>query len=309
MQMSANYFEKPITSTTKYCAVLGHPIRHSASPIMHNAALGAMGLNWRYLAFDVLPHFIPEVLKVGGIMGFVGFNLTVPHKIIAFDSVDIVDEEASKYEAVNTVRFDVEVEPGVWIPVGQVEDIGERPIRSYGFNTDAEAVARALKEDLDFEPAGKIIFIVGTGGAGKTAALRLAQMSVKRLYLYNRTLSKVIDIVKKIQEINPLVEVIVGYPEEEIDLLINGTSLGLKPDDPLPVDISRFPLEKAKAVYDMIYNPPLTPLLQQAKKAGCKVANGISMLLYQGAAAFEIWTGLKPPLHIMRTALEEFVYK
>lgn len=301
-------FHKPIDPSTKYCAVIGHPIRHSGSPAMHNAGFAELGLNWRYLAFDVQPRFVPDVVRVAGLLGFVGLNFTVPHKHIAYQSVDVLEPAVRKWEAVNTVVYEIEIEPGVWVPTSKIEERPDKSIRSHGYNTDADAIVRALREDLKIELAGSKIFIVGTGGAGRTAALRLAEEPISRLYLYNRTVAKAEEVAAQIRLMRPGLEVIVDYPEEEVDILINATSLGLKEEDPLPVDLKRFPLSRVRCVYDMIYNPPKTPLLNAAEYAGCKCANGLGMLLYQGAAAFELWTGRSAPLMVMRQALEDFVY-
>ena len=128
------------------------------------------------------------------------------------------------------------------------------------------------------------------------------------LFLVNRTQSKAEAVAKEIRERHPGVKVNLGYPEKPVDLLLNATSLGLKADDPLPFDGKQFSLRQAGAVYDMIYRPAETALLKAAKAVGCRVANGLGMLLYQGAAALELWSGRTAPVEIMRRALEKNVY-
>ncbi len=291
---------------TRLCAVFGQPIRHSASPALHNAAFEAAGLDWAYVACEVEPRFLGEALVGAGRMGFCGLNLTVPHKLEALEWVDVLDESARAWGAVNTVVFEVEVD-GEWFPVGLREPDG-RPIRSKGYNTDADALIRALKEDLRVEPRSARVLLLGAGGAARSAALRLADEGVLELWLVNRTLSKVEELAAEISNRYPAVTVEVGYPESDVEIILNGTSLGLKSGDPLPLDTDRFPLERADGVYDMIYRPAVTPLLTAAQAAGCQTANGLGMLLYQGAAAWELWTGRPAPLEVMREALGREVY-
>ncbi len=149
--------------------------------------------------------------------------------------------------------------------------------------------------------------LLGAGGAGRTAALKLASENVAELFLVNRTQEKAEAIAGEIIERFPSVKVSVGYPKTIVDLILNATSLGLKTDDASPLDEKQFSLKQTRAVYDMIYRPAETKLLAAAKKAGCKTANGLGMLLHQGAKAFEIWTGKPAPLDVMRKALESAV--
>ena len=274
---------------------------------MHNAAMAALGLNWRYLAFDVAPDDLRSALAGAKAMNFIGLNLTVPHKLLAVEMVDYLDDSAKIWGAVNTVRFEAQDTRGDWKPVGQFEDIPQRT-RTAGFNTDADAIVRSLREDLSLEPAGATILLLGAGGAGRVAALRLAAEKVGELHLVNRTMSKAESLAEEIRTRFPGVKVNVGYPPQSIDLVLNATSLGLKAQDEPPLRDSDFPLRKAKAVYDMIYRPAETRLLAAAKAAGCTVANGIGMLLYQGAAALELWSGQKVPIQVMRDALIKNVY-
>lgn len=298
---------RPIDAATRYCAVYGHPIKHSASPAMHNAAMAKLGLNWRYLAFDVQPENLRAAILGAKAMKFIGLNLTVPHKILAVEMVDVVDQAASAWGAVNTIRFETQ-RNGQWVPVGQCspEEVGD--IRSHGFNTDADAVIQSIREDLQLELRGAKVLLLGAGGAGRTAALKLAAEAVDRLYLVNRTRQKAEEIAREIQILFPSVNVTIGYPEGAVDLALNATSLGLKAGDPLPFDGGTFSLTKARAAYDMIYRPAETPFLQATKAAGCKTANGLGMLLYQGAKALELWCGQAAPTETMRAALKKNIY-
>jgi shikimate dehydrogenase len=299
----------PIDATTRCCAVYGHPIKHSASPAMHNAALRELGLNWRYLAFDVLPAELAAAIAGAKAMRFLGLNLTVPHKHMAMNLVDELDESARVWGAVNTIRFEGKGADGQWRPLGDLPPDAEGEVRSRGFNTDADAIVRALREDLEISDFGATeVVLLGVGGAGSVAALRLAAEGVKHLYVVNRTVTKAEAVALEIRQRFPAQAVTVGYPGHAVDVLLNATSLGLKTDDPLPLDESLFPLTRARCVYDMIYRPAETGLLRAARAAGCRVSNGLGMLLYQGAKALELWSGQTAPVDVMRAALAETIY-
>lgn len=261
---------------------------------MQNAGIAALGLNWRYLAFDVASQNLREAIAGAKRMGFIGVNLTVPHKLLALDMVDTLDEAAKSWGAVNTIRF-------------EAGDAGE--VRSHGFNTDADAITQSLREDLGIELRGAKVLLLGVGGAGRVAALKLATEQVAELFLVNRTESKAEAVATEIRLRHPNVKVEVGYPSGEVDLVLNATSLGLKLDDALPLDERSFSWRQTRAVYDMIYRPAETPLLKAAKAAGCRIANGIGMLLYQGAKALELWSGKPAPVEVMRRALVANVYE
>jgi shikimate dehydrogenase len=283
----------PINAATRLCAVLGSPIRHSASPAMHNAAFAALGLNWRYLAFEVDPKNLRAAIAGARAMNFAGLNLTVPHKLLAVDMVDELDVSAKVWGAVNTIRF---------------EKTEDGKVRAVGFNTDADAIVTSLRDDLQVELRGAKVLLLGAGGAGRTAALKLAAENVAELFLVNRTASKAEEVAGEIKRQFPSVKVSVGYPKAEVDLLLNATSLGLKSGDGSPLDEKEFSFKQAAAAYDMIYQPAETKFLAAAKAAGCRVANGIGMLVHQGAKAFEIWTGKSAPVDVMRRAVEGSIY-
>jgi shikimate dehydrogenase len=297
-----------LRATTRYCAVLGHPVRHSASPAMQNAGIAALGLDWRYLAFDTPPEQLAEAIAGAKAMRFIGLNLTVPHKLLAVSLVDALDASARKWGAVNTIRFEARDRGGRWRPLGECTEPPAGKVRAHGFNTDADAIVRALREDLSVRLRGARVLLLGAGGAGRVAALRLAEAGVQSLHLVNRTRARAAQLAKEIRRRSPRVRVAVGYPEGAVDLVLNATSLGLKPGDELPFDGALFRLERARAAYDMIYRPAETPFLRAAWRAGCRTANGIGMLLYQGAAALEIWTGKRAPINAMRRALEHEIY-
>ncbi len=297
-----------INAATRLCAVYGFPIRHSASPAMHNAAFARLGLNWRYLAFEVHPDNLRDAIAGARAMQFSGLNLTVPHKLLAMQIVDELDESSKTWGAVNTVRFEARDAGGNWQPLHHFSESISGDIRTQGFNTDSDGIARSLREDFGLKLAGLKVLLVGTGGAGQVAALRLAMEGVAELFVTDYVIAKAETVAEEIRKRYPRVKVTVGFPKGEMDLLLNATPIGLKPGDPSPVDEKQFPLRQARAVYDMIYKPAETKLLALAQAAGCKTSNGLGMLLHQGAAAFEIWTGQPAPIEVMRRALEQNVY-
>lgn len=327
-------FANPVGATTRYCAVYGHPIKHSASPAMQNAGIAALGLNWRYLAFEVHPNDLGAAIAGAKAMKFVGLNLTVPHKLLALHMCDVLDESARTWGAVNTIRFEARRGNGPWQPLAEVpaDEIGE--IRSHGFNTDADAIVRSINEDLGVTLRGTSVLLLGAGGAGRAAALKLAAEGVANLFLLNRTEEKAgqiaieinsrfpgvrihvtvqnpnkeAELAQSIRRQNPAINVFHGYPNDPVDLVVNATSLGLKESDALPINLDWLRSRRPKFVYDMIYRPAETQLLREAKAAGCRTSNGIGMLLYQGAKALELWSGKPAPIQQMREALERNVY-
>jgi shikimate dehydrogenase len=273
-------------------AVLGHPIKHSISPPMHNAALTEMAAHdsrfcgWKYFRFDVPPEDLPRALERLHECGFLGLNLTVPHKILAFERVAQIDPNARPIGAVNTLR---------------------RTATGWeGFNTDGFGLATAVRETLGRELGGADVILLGAGGAARGAAVECLQRGCASLAIANRT---AVNRNALLAALAPLAGRVAlrgfdpAMPPTDLPagaLVINATSAGLKPDDPPPIDLSRLPAPAG--VYDMIYNPPLTPLLQQAKDLGLPAANGLSMLVHQGVRALEIWSQAVVPVEVMRSA-------
>ncbi len=297
-----------IDASTRCCAVYGHPVAHSASPAMHNAAFAALGFNWRYLAFDVHPDHLRQAMDGARAMQFAGLNLTLPHKLLAMPMVDELDASGKRLGAINTILFQGKDETGAWKPLGLMEPSAVREVRTVGFNTDAGAIIRSLREDLAVEPGGASVLLLGAGGAARVAALQLAAEGARRLHLVNRTAARAEEIACEVRTQTPQAEVTLGYPTGPVDLVLNATSLGLKRSDPLPFDPGQFSLGSAGAVYDMVYRPAETPFIRAAKNAGRPAVNGLGMLLHQGARALEIWTGHPAPVGTMRRALEQSVY-
>lgn len=265
-------------------AVLGHPIGHSLSPVMHNAALKALARSnpefktWRYFRFDVPPARLRSTLKALQKAGFQGVNLTVPHKILAVPMVAKVAAEAVPIGAVNTLKL-------------------HHDEAYYGFNTDGYGLSAALKAAFGFSVRGKPVILLGAGGAARGAAVECLERGCASLWIANRTRETLTELVRTLRRVagkiplHPFApgEVPPGLPKGAV--VINATSLGLSPADPSPIDLSAIP--RPRAVFDMIYNPPETALLRQARALRIPRRNGLGMLVHQGAKALELWTGVK----------------
>lgn len=280
-------------------AVLGHPIQHSLSPIMHNAALQQMGqtdtrfADWHYVRFDVPPAHLTQALALLHKKGFLGINLTIPHKVDVLPHLSQITETAQLMGAVNTLRY----EPGGYC----------------GFNTDGYGLEQGLLQTLNQPLAGAEILLLGSGGAARAAAVHCLQAGCRRLRIANRKPERLTELIKQLAatgrrdavESTPLYALPQDWPTQGV--VINATSLGLAANDPSPIDLAHLP-PKWK-VYDMIYNPPRTALLKQAAAAGRSGANGLSMLVHQGARALELWTEQAVPVHTMQAAAETALQK
>ena len=273
-------------------AVLGHPVAHSISPQMHNAALKAMAESnaefrrWGYFKFDIPPENLSEALSLFQRKGFLGLNLTIPHKVIAVALAKTVNRSAQRMGAVNTLL---------------------RRSEGYaGYNSDGDGLERALKEELNVELHGASVILLGAGGASRAAAVQCLEKGCKELWIGNRSQSRLnalLNTLKGIEGFERIHPFKLGAKVEGIPrtgVLINATSLGLNLNDPAPLNLDDF--DTSLKVYDMIYNPSETPLLQAAIDRGMKAANGLSMLVYQGACSLKIWSGTEVPTKVMMEA-------
>ena len=280
-----------VKSTTRIYGIFGHPIEHSLSPVMQNNAFSELDLDSVYVAFDVPPPSISEAVSAIRALGISGINVTIPHKETIMTHLDEISTDAMLVGAVNTIS--------------NVEG------RLVGFNTDVGGLLRALKDDLDFTPEGKKVFLVGAGGAARAVIVGLGRNYVSEIIIANRTLSKAEDLAKEFGDQFPKAQIKPVMLSDELrikeylpgsDIIINASSAGMKGENPLELPL--YILPKNAVVYDLVYQPKETPLLKEAKKAGIKAVSGHSMLLFQGAEAFELWTGLVAPVKTMRKALE-----
>ncbi|MGD0779410.1 MAG: shikimate dehydrogenase [Dehalococcoidales bacterium] len=278
--------DKVISGKTKICALIGDPVEHTMSPVMHNAAYQKLGLDFVYIAFQVKPEELPQAVAGLKALNIAGFNVTIPHKVAVMPLLDSLDPLAEKIGAVNTV----------------VNDSGKLK----GYNTDAEGFYRALTEH-DFNPKNKKVVVLGAGGASRAITYILAREGAS-LTILNRQqeLDWAEDIAQliredfssevKVLELGHLDEVLPG-----VELLVNATSVGMSPTTNASAVPAKL-LAKIPLVFDIVYNPMKTKLLKEAAAAGAQTIGGVDMLAWQGALAFEKWTGRLAPIDLMREA-------
>jgi len=272
-------------------AVFGDPVAHSASPPMHNAALAALGIPMAYCRLHIRPEELTDALRLLPSKGFIGVNCTIPHKAGALATVDEADDHARLAGSVNTIRIG---------PDGKLQ----------GFSTDGLGLERAVNEQLGVELSAMRVLVLGAGGgAGQAVSMHCANADVKHLTLINRSVEKLHPLQDAVAEVYPRGQISTGAwtdaslkkALDNSDLVINCSSLGMKADDPSPIPASL--IDKRHLLFDTIYITDHTPLMRAADEAGARSANGLTMLLYQGEVAFEIWFQRSAPLEIMREAL------
>jgi len=266
----------------KILGVIGHPIEHSLSPAMHRAALKELGLDYHYDKFEVKPEELGNFVSDAG-ENFLGFNVTVPHKVKIIEFLDSLSKEAELIGAVNTVKFENSL--------------------AKGYNTDGLGALGALKEAG--QPVnGKKVLILGAGGASRAISFQLA-MEGAEISIFDKIGEKAGELAGDIKE---KLDKDVGIPDsspeklDEFNILINATPVGMSPNtdnSPLPGEF----LNPSLTVMDIVYNPLETKLLNEAKEAGCKTVNGTGMLVNQGAESLRIWLGVEAPVETMRNAL------
>ncbi|MCX8172034.1 MAG: shikimate dehydrogenase [Archaeoglobaceae archaeon] len=261
-----------------YLGIIGYPISHSISPKIHNKVMEVLKIDGKYLAFEVRPSELKEAIFGAKALGFRGLNVTIPYKEEVLKFVKPIGEAKL---AVNTIELR----------------------KMEGYNTDIYGVEMAFK-NAEVDVNDKTALVLGSGGAGKAIALALMKMGAK-VIITNRTEIRGIEAVKALREFGQCIfckwEKI---KDLKIDILANATPIGMKgfpSDSPVSDEI----LKPEMVVFDAVYNPLETKLLKKAKEIGCKVINGLEMLIYQAEKAFEIWTGIKPPIDIMRASALE----
>src|SRR5437867_776331 len=277
--------------------IFGDPIAHSFSPQMQNAALRACGIDTQYARFHIRVNELRSALLFLRKLGFAGINLTVPHKIAAFMQIDEADESATRTGAINTIRVHDE--------------------KLIGSTTDGEGFLRAIRTEFSIDLRDLRVMIIGAGGGtGRAIAWQCALENCERLVLINRTPEKANAIRERLrpffmepQVLGPAARLeAIAWEESSIrmqladtDLIVNATPLGMNSSDPAPIPARL--LAPHHMVFDCVYGPSKTALLHAAEQAGARSANGISMLLHQGALSFSIWFDREPPIDAMRTAL------
>ena len=275
-----------ISGKTKVCAIIGDPVEHSLSPIIHNAAFKELGLNLVYVTFTVTTRELQTAILGAKSLGLWGLNVTMPHKNAIMNYLDEVDATAKSIGAVNTV----------------LNNNG----RLIGYNTDGNGAMIALQENGVYLKEKKLV-LIGAGGTAKAIAYQAAQ-DVEELVILNRTPEKAKKLAEMLQKSfgkkvkgAALSSEVLEEELETTDILVNATSVGMDPDvnsSPVPLSLLRRDL----CVMDIVYNPLETRLAADAKSVGAKVVSGIEMLIYQGAVAFEIWTNCPAPTEVMRKA-------
>jgi len=281
-----------------YIYLIGYPLKHSISPYFQQAALDYYQLDIRYQAWETPPGELEQAVSRLRHPQNLGANVTVPYKESVLTLLDEIDEVASLIGAVNTIV--------------------KRDDRLAGFNTDAHGFIQALREQGDFEPESKRVVILGAGGVARAASFALMQERAASLTIINRSLERVQALADSLRsrlasiglesEIVVLPWATTNMPETfaGCHLIVNCTTFGMKhsPEEgksPLGLEV----IPGSALVYDLVYNPSPTPLLQLAQRAGANILGGLPMLVYQGAASFELWTQRKAPIDIMLHRVEE----
>ena len=285
---------EPISAKTRLVGLIGWPIGHSVSPAMHNAAFAALGLDWRYVPLPVdsaLPGAVGDAVRGMRAMGLRGINVTVPHKQAVLPFLDRIAPAAQAMRAVNTIIVEAD---------GSLT----------GDNTDAPGFVADLRAH-GVEPAGQRVLVLGAGGSARAIVYGLAQAGATHITVANRSAERAAALLADLRPFLggahlDIVALPDGVPEaaNDADLVVNCTSLGMTPraeTTPWPADL---PFRPAQAVYDLVYNPADTLLLRQAQADGAHAIGGLGMLIWQGALAFEHWTGQMPPVDVMRAAAE-----
>jgi shikimate dehydrogenase len=274
------------------CGVIGYPLAHSISPRFQQPAFDSLGLDVSYRAYETPPDVLEDFFAALRRDDWLGCNVTIPHKQGALALVDEVTEEARLIGAVNTV---IKASDG----------------RLIGDNTDAAGFLRALTGDAGWSPDGQEAVLLGAGGAALAVAVALLRAGLTRLWLANRTAGRAEALAQTLRrsfgqarlEVVALDPAALRRPLEGAGLLVNSTSVGMAhgpapSETPIPITL----LGGHLLVYDLVYNPAETPLLHAARRAGAPTQEGLPMLIYQGALAFERWTGRPAPVELMMAA-------
>ena len=283
----------PLSAKTQLLGILGWPVRHSFSPAMHNAAAAALALDLAYVPLPVAPAHLEDALRGLVALNFLGANVTVPHKQAVLPFLQTVEPAAQAIGAVNTIKI-------------------TSPHSLSGSNTDWSGFLAALRQH-DIPTAGRDCLVLGAGGSARAVVYALARSGGRhcgRITVFARRPAQARQLVTDLQPHLGAAELRAAawdqLPQAQArhaPLIVNTTPVGMHPNEEHSPWPDKLPFPEDSHVVDLIYNPIETQLLQQARAAGCRVANGLSMLLYQGAHAFELWTGIAPPLEVMAEAL------
>ncbi|NHN30984.1 shikimate dehydrogenase [Paenibacillus agricola] len=274
-----------LDSNTILYGVFGDPIRHSKSPVMLNRAFAEAGINAAYAAFHIQPGQLKDAIHGVRALQFRGVNVTIPHKVEVMDYMDEIDEGARIIGAVNTI----------------INDNG----RLIGRNTDGIGYVRSLKEETGINLKGMKVLMVGAGGAARGVGYALAKEGAAHIYVANRTREKADELVKSMSSFTGTSGIgmdELGEVAGQVGLIVNNTSVGMYPNvDAVPMDTAL--INSPTVVSDLVYNPLITRFLRESEARGAKIHSGLGMFIYQGAYAFEYWTGKPAPVAAMRQAV------
>jgi shikimate dehydrogenase len=273
-----------IKGSTNIVGLIGHPVEHSFSPPMHNAAFKALNMDWAYVAFDVNPLNLNSAINGARSLGIKGFNVTIPHKIEVMKYLDEIDEVAGLIGAVNTIDFK----------------------NMKGYNTDGIGAVKAIEEVTSIK--NRKVVVAGAGGASRAISFYIAKYGAESVTILNRNVEKAQSLADDISLIDEVkadsIKNIKGHVDDA-DILIDTTPVGMHPNVSDDAIISAEDMHEDLVVFDAVYNPNETSLIKEAIKANAKPVYGIKMLLYQGAESFRIWTGQNPPVDVMEDALKK----
>lgn len=278
-----------LTGHTRIVGVIGDPVEHSRSPQMHNAAFAKAGLDYVYVPFHVRPNDLADAIAGFKAINVVGINVTLPHKQAVISHLTSISREAELIGAVNTLTF---TDEGI-----------------HGDNTDAPGVLRALEENENMSvPVGENVLVLGAGGAARAVVVALALAGVASITIANRTVERAVALAEEMGQKTGISMQGLGLADAQLPvavresmLLINTATVSM--DATHPLLISADWLQPNTIVYDIVYTPPVTPLMRAAAVRGCETLGGIGMLVHQGAIAFEKWTGIAPCTETMHQAL------
>ena len=278
-----------LTGHTRIVGIIGDPVEHSRSPQMHNAAFTKAGLDYVYVPFHVRPDDLADAIAGFKAVNVVGINVTLPHKQTVIQYLTSISREAELIGAVNTLIF---LSDGI-----------------HGDNTDAPGVLKALEENGNMSvPVGEDVVVLGAGGSARAVVVALALAGVASITIANRTVERAISLAEEMQQKIGIPMQGMGLSDARLPaavrrslLLINTATASMDPTQPLLVSVDW--LQPNTIVYDIVYTPPVTPLMKAAAEHGCQTLGGIGMLVHQGAIAFEKWTGVTPCTETMREAL------
>ncbi len=273
----------PISGRTRLCALIGSPVAHSLSPALHNAAFEALGLDIRYLAFDIARGSVDAAIEAVRTFGVVGLSVTMPHKFEVAEAVDRLTPQAVSLRSCNTVFRDAQDPSVLW-----------------GDSTDGDGFVSALM-GIGVACAGLRAVVVGAGGAGRAVVEALGRNGAADIAVINRDANR----AESAAQLAPQARVATWADIADAGLVVNATNLGMQPGDPFPIDPNL--LQPAQVVADLIYHPASTPLLTAAQARGCLTMNGLPMLLNQAAIQFRHWTGLDAPVGTMRAAVADYL--